>query len=276
MKNLAPYCRTLGAELRRALRGASFWVAVLAVFLWMNANTIDIWNATPKEYINVLFDLPVALFNNNLFRAMLLPIATLPFAWSYIQDRESGFHAQAIARVGRRAYVFGKSLSAAVTAFLAVLLGGILFVLGFYALGSSTYPPHPIRGFVNYWEIGMEAGIIPYILVWLSIAGSAAALAAVFSLMASAWLPNRFVALLAPLIGCYTWEILNYLGYVMLAGTPVPDSILALTAPNLIVSGQIIPDRPWISLLWTCGFLLALCLPCTALFGRKVRKELGA
>ena len=141
-----------------------------------------------------------AISNQEVLADLLLPLAALPYAWSFLQDRESGFELQAVERVGARAYGLAKLLSVGAAAFLAVAAAMFLFLAGLYAMGMETLPGYPLNN-NQYYAIASAGHVGLFYLVRITIAGLTGSLAAVFALTVSSFLSNSYVALLAPCWG---------------------------------------------------------------------------
>ena len=106
----------------------------LTVFLflawqWMNCASVmpSTFIFSQNSIVRILsYALSMGYFN------VLLPIGAVPYAWSFLQDRESGFETQAVERVGARAYGVAKVVSTGLSAFLAAAVAVVLFIAALY------------------------------------------------------------------------------------------------------------------------------------------------
>lgn len=134
-------------DLRRSLLSGAFFLTVALMLAWMCFNSAHyLFNPAMWSQISA----PKMLFNATCTSLGLAPllfaIATVPYAWSFLQDRESGFENQAVERVGFWAYGFAKVLSVALSALLGG--GGVHWPVrgGAFPAGSAGNSARPGRG----------------------------------------------------------------------------------------------------------------------------------
>lgn len=253
--------RALGVDLHRAIFSRAFLLTVLLLMGWLFFNLIfytgSMWSST-----DIVTQLRGATSGACGLAELLLAIATVPYAWSYVQDRDSGFEAQAVQRMGFRAYGFSKILSVGLSAFLSAAAAIALFLGILYARGLDVLPSHSL-GDSKYFLIIPNGGVFLYYLVRIIVTGLGAAMAAVVALAVSAVVPNVYVALMAPLLWYYICQVICF--------TFIQN---AAFDPTVILFEQYFTN-PWLNFLWVCVLLLTV----TALFGRfflwRLRKERG-
>ena len=255
--------RALRVDLRRAILAKSFFLAILLFLAWQFLNCTGIMPSTFFwSNSSIVYVLAYALTDGAAFAVQLLPIGAVPYAWSFLQDRESGFETQAVERVGARAYGVAKVVSTGLSAFLAAAVAIVLFIAILYLGGMAEFPHHPLDNSL-YYSLATEFGVLPYYLAHIVLAGLGAALAAVFALTVSAFVHNAYVALLSPLLVFYAYQIL--LGFI-------PNS--RLFSLDSILFGQPLPNAG-LSLLWAVVYLLTLMALCGRLFLWRIKKEDG-
>ena len=237
----------------------------LTVFLFLAWQWMNCASVMPSTFIfsqNSIVRILSYALSMGYFNVLLLPIGAVPYAWSFLQDRESGFETQAVERVGARAYGVAKVVSTGLSAFLAAAVAIVLFIAILYLGGMAEFPHHPLDN-SQYYSLATEFGVLPYYLAHIVLAGLGAALAAVFALTVSAFVHNAYVALLSPLLVFYAYQIL--LGFI-------PNS--RLFSLQLILFEQPLPDAGF-SLLWAVVYLLTLMALCGRLFLWRMKKEDG-
>ena len=257
--------RALTVDLRRALVSGRFLLTVGLLLLWQLFNCSGtLLSANEWTESSVVYAFNFAISNQEVLADLLLPLAALPYAWSFLQDRESGFELQAVERVGARAYGLAKLLSVGAAAFLAVAAAMFLFLAGLYAMGMETLPGYPLNNNQHY-AIASAGHVGLFYLVRITIAGLTGSLAAVFALTVSSFLSNSYVALLAPLLGFYTSQVLHSLLIPRLSAFRL----------DFVFFYQPIAGSASFSFLWSAVYLLTLTALCARLFLWRLRKEAG-
>ena len=211
--------RALKVDLHRAVFSRAFLLTVLLLMGWLFFNllfyTENVWTR-----VDIVTQLNSATSGAFGLAELLLAIATVPYAWSYVQDRNSGFEAQALQRVGFRAYGFSKILSVGLSAFLAAITSIALFLGILYARGLNVLPSHPLSESGYIWIIP-NGGVFLYYLVHAVVTGLGAAMAAVVALAVSTMVPNVYVALMSPLLWYYIYQVLCSIFFLSNAFSPV-------------------------------------------------------
>lgn len=254
--------RALRVDLHRAILAKPFFLTIFLVLAWQCLNC---FSAIPSTFLlaqsNIVYVVSCGLglgFCNEL----LLPIGAVSYAWSFLQDRESGFEPQAVERVGARAYGVAKVVSTGLSAFLAAAVAVVLFIAALYLGGLAEFPPYPLDNSL-YYSLAAEYGVLPYYLAHIAVTGLGAAMAGVFALTVSAFVQNAYVALISPLLCYYAYQIL--LGFI-------PNSRM-FSLQNILFNQPLSNAR--LSLLWAVVFLLTLMALCGRLFLWRIKKEDG-
>lgn len=258
--------RALRVDLRRAICSKVFILSAVLLLLWQFMNCINI---LPSAYfwsesntVSMVYVLNFAVTDTSAFAPLLLPIGAVPYACSFLTDRESGFEAQAVERVGTRTYGVSKVVSTAVSSFLAVTAAIVLFLGILYLGGMQELPKYPL-GNSQYYALVDEGHVYLFYLVRTVITGLGAALAGVVSMTISAFVANAYVALLAPLLIYYAYWVVQSM---------IPHS--GWFSLYAVLFGQPI-THAGLSFLWSVVFLLTLIVLCGRLFLWRLRKEQG-
>lgn len=259
--------RALVTELRRGIFSIRFLLGIMIILAW------GVFNAAEAvgTYDNAMFAGVVQLIRFGLeghqsTGPVLLAIATIPYAFSYLTEKECGFQQQAIERIGVMSYGICKAIAVFLSAFLmgAVALWvfvGVLSVLGI---------PHTVR----YEEVKDTYAVLVttmgpgwYYAVKAFLVGFVCGQAALFSLMIMSRLPNAYVGFLSPLIGYYTAEcILDLLTRI------APGPLWGVVSPARLLFVQPLSDVGF-SFLWTVLVLMALSVSFTICFILQMGKE---
>ena len=252
-------------ELYRAVCSTRFLLGVLIMLVWALFNSAE----SVKTYDHAIFASVVQLIRLGVdgresIGPVLLAISTIPYAFSYLTEKEYGFAQQAVKRIGVMTYGICKAIATFASAFLmgATALWvfiGILSVLGI---------PHTVRyGEVEHTYAVLAATIGPgwYYAAKSILVGFVCGQAALFSLMIMSWIPNSYVGFLSPLIGYYTARcVLGLLTRI------APSPFWNLVSPMQLFFGQPLPDIGF-SYLWTVLVLTAL----SVFFGIRFLLRLG-
>lgn len=144
---------------------------------------------------------------SNLNKLLVL-IAAFPFAASFCEDIAKKYTNQVVLRSSPTIYIVAKIVMCSVTSFIISFVGlGLYSIFNTINLGTginsrSVYPGYPFYDLFEKNWIGLYivALIIPFALV--------SAVYAVMGMMLSAIIPNRFVAVTAPLFMNTIMEII--------------------------------------------------------------------
>ena len=257
----------LATELRRAIFSMRFLLGVVLILGWACFHAVE----SVEHYDHAVFAGVVQLIRLGLeghqsTGPVLLAIATIPYAFSYLTEKECGFQQQAMERIGVMSYGICK----AIAVFLSAFLMGAAALWGFVGILSVLGIPHTVRYEEvkdTYAMLVVTMGPGWYYAAKSFLVGLVCGQAALFSLMILTWLPNAYVGFLAPLIGYYTVEcILNLL--IRIAS----GSFWRLVSPAQVLFGQPVQD-PRLGFLWTVLVLTGLSLFFMVCFIRKMGKE---
>lgn len=192
------FCRALKVDLRRGLVSSSFLLTVALLFVvHLCAVLPDYFSqAIPKMSWQKML---VNAHASGLTDTMMF-LGAVCYAWSYCQDRDSGFYDQAVRRVGFRVYCLSRVVAVALTAFLAGVLSDILLTLVLRAL--PELPPLSSHAAVEqalYLSVaGAHTGL--FLLLRYVHTGMVCAMVGATGLAASAFVRNTHVAVFVPYV----------------------------------------------------------------------------
>lgn len=197
---------------------------------------------------------------------VLLAISTIPYAFSYLTEKECGFQQQAMERIGVMPYGICKSIAVFISAFLMGATALWVFIGALTAFGI----PHTIR----YKEVENTYAVLVatmgpgwYYAVKSFLVGFVCGQAALFSLMIMAWIPNVYVGFLSPLIGYYIADCVH-----VLLTRIYPSPLWRLVSPMQLLFGQPLSNIKF-SYLWTVLVLMTLSVFFTLRFLLWLVKE---
>ena len=271
-RNRSGFLRALGVDLRRAVLSCRFLMTIVLLLAWM------LYNSAKPLFVNktlftsgISYVLSVAADGSLGLGMLMLSIATVPYATSYLVDRECGFDRHAIERVGFTAYSVSRVISVVLSAFLAFVIAGGLFLLGLILTGAPQVIPQP-EEYLNcvYSDLAVTVGPWCYYLVRFTLSGLTCAMAAVFSLFVTTLFPNRYVALLSPLVASYAYAPLLYIFYLIFGDQPV----FHLLNLDYVITIQVSQDNGF-SFLWAVVYQLTVIILCGRGFCHRLRKEQG-
>lgn len=260
--------RALRLELWRSLCSIRFLLAIGMMLTWLCLNAYE----AVQTYEHAVFAGIPILIRLGMDGSMstgpvMLAIAVVPYAFSYLSEQECGFYQQYIERVGVTTYGTCKAIATAISAFFM----GAFALWGFIALLSAMGIPHDVR----YDEVQSTYAVLAatvgpgwYYTVMILKTGLVCSLAAVFSLMIMAKIPNSYVGFFFPIIGYYfvdcVCSILSRYFYHPLLWNLVSVSSLFFGQGfgNLLVS-----------YLWSVAFLIIMMLFFGIFFISQLEKE---
>lgn len=260
--------RALGVELRRSVLSLTFLVGAGVMLLWMYLNCAEKLNdSVMRSFYTVADQLFFATASQGNLSPLILAIAAIPYAWSYCQDRGSGFLDQAAERVGYPMYGSAKALAVGVSAFLAFQAALALFTVYLFCLGipASSYTS-AYTG--PYTIIAAEGHFLGYYLCRAMLSGLTCVLAAEFGLMLTAYIPNPYMAFILPLLVHYMLEMLleSLSGFFQLN--------LVTILPDVILFGQPYVSEV-LSFVWSAGMMLLLSILCGRCFCGRIERGHG-
>lgn len=262
--------RALRVDLCRSVLSRAFALTVALMLAWMCCNSAHyLFDPYMWSQISAPLMLNRATCTPMGLTPLLFAVATVPYTWSFLQDRESGFENQALERVGFWAYGFAKVLSVALSAFLAATVAIGLFLLALSTLGLLESKAR-LEGAGGYLDLAASGHVVGYYLARITVTGLSCSLASVFGLMMTAMIPNVFVGLLAPLVGYYLYTVVHMILCF------ITHSVWISRAFSLdgVLFDQTF-ESPGFSLLWASVLLLTMTALCAKGFLGRLRKELG-
>ena len=205
------FLRTLRVDLRRSVISVPFIISLVILLLIQLLATIGELTNIQLAYLDWPYYLNRASTSSLQPYAILLA-ACLGYAWSYCQDKGSGFYDQAVQRVGFRAYCLSRILSVIISALLVGILSVCLFTLFLLSLnhlGTALDENYENRAvYLHLIHLGKP---VLFVCFRALHNGLVCAMAASVGLAVSAYIPNTHVAVFSPLI---LYLILNTIGKV--------------------------------------------------------------
>lgn len=271
--------RALKVDLHRSVISSSFALTVMILILWLAMNSAQY--LTSETFLR--FCLPESIVNYattsaSTFSSLVLVIAAIPYAWSYCQDKDSGFLIQAEQRIGLRIYGLSRVFSVAVSAFLAAVLAMGLFTVFVHTQFRGEESRESLANTLAYMTLVAEGNTGLYYLIRFTVTGLTCSMGAVLGLMITAYFPSVYLAYLMPLMAYYFWEIAGpwaefgwyHLVRDILCLSEKPNTGW-LSAVNVLFWQPLPDDIP--AFFLAAGELLALITLFGFLFCRKLRKE---
>lgn len=259
VNNMKKIVRAIRVDIARALFSGRFLLSIILLLGWMLFNSSHyLFDESLRADLSAANILHYATTDSVNLALLLLPIATIPYSGSYNLDYDSNFLNQAIGRVGLRAYSFSKFFVTALSSFLSAIISMVIFLFILYLLGFKFLACTIDTG--GYTILAVKGLPILYYFVRFMITGLTCSLAAVFSLMISAYVSNSYVCLMAPLVGYYLSVILLS---ILMDIFPALWSLLSLFNLSYNFFYQLSDDFLTFSITWTIVYLTTL----TALFG---------
>lgn len=193
------------AEFRRGIQTPYFLTQILLMLLCMGMNIlVDLMGDFSYCWQMLLSS---ACTRIEYFAELFLIIGAVSFAWSYNEDRATGFLRPILQRVDVWLYCWAKFLTVAILSFLASTIALILFALLVQLL--PLVPPDTTwmrEAGSNYLSFVGQGQSLSFFLARCLITGLTCSLSAVVSLAVSAWVDNLFVILMAPFLMFHIWE----------------------------------------------------------------------
>lgn len=253
--------RTLQVDLQRAFCSMNFFLAVLAMFVFLIINT-------GKEMVfaeDVLYLYTVANFQS--FAIMYVLVAALPYAASFCADWNNQFIRPLLIRISWKSYTISKVTVCALSSAAAVALGEFLYIIFFcvqYPLVDPQGNMFENSTQLSYGFLLLEGHYITYFFCHILILATAAVFFSVLALSISAYLPNVFVTMASPVIAYYFLISLSY-------NLGLPGWLDF----NAIIKGDACMSSPLLSILYTlcCIVLSSVFLGC--LFARRLKRRIG-
>lgn len=197
----------VGSELRRAFSSKAFWWTCIITFAMLVFGSM--------EYIgyrigNVLVTSWWVVYLNAIYLGMgtmltlFYPIVVMvPYVLSYRRERDSGYIHLLLLKASRKRYLVAKATAVACSAFLAMLLPNLCWILICrFALGvtDSAYDRQRHNIFFALSLYDGHPGV--YVVLWAVHIAVLGAVFAVFGLGISSVIKNRYLAILLPFCYC--------------------------------------------------------------------------
>lgn len=258
---------TLILELCRAFSSRRFVIGILMMLVWMAFNAAQQVKTHDRAvFAGVIQLIRLGLDGEFSTGPVLLSIATVPYAFSYLTEKECGFQQQAVERIDVMTYGICKAIAVFISAFL---MGATALWVFIGVLSTLGIPPA-----VRYEEVENTYAVLAatkgpgwYYVIRSFHTGLVCGQAALFSLMIMTWIPNAYVGFLSPLIGYYMADcILSLLTRI------VSSPLWSLVSPMQLFFGQPIADAGF-SYLWTVLVLAVLAVYYGIRFLLRLGKE---
>ncbi len=251
-------------DLRRSVCSIRFLVGITSMLVWMIVNIgyefLHFDNALESGAVYLLRR---ALDGSNM-GPVLLVIAAIPYATTFLSEEECGFRMEMEKRTGIYWYCVSKVIATVLSAFLLAAVSILLFL----GLLTLLHVPHVLQNesmAIYYEELSVTRSVGWYYGVKIILTGSVCSLSAMFALFISSCIPNAYASMLSPMIGYYLWNsVLNLLCPLL------PVSIIwQMISPLNLFFAQVWLGSSLLSFLWTTLFLTLL----TAFLGIRFVKR---
>lgn len=232
----------LTTEIKKAFRNRRFWVSVLIGSL---VSLLSAWNVikryleeldfrewlireSPQDYRNP--DLPIYTIYNRWIGAnygeveidiffILIPIlAVLAYAWSYHEERKSGYIRNVVLRTGRTPYFLAKYTAAFLSGCITVVIPMAANIMALSAFLPSVNPDvyYDIYNGIGPQNMGFQMFYkMPafFLIVRMLLICAVGGLSAASVVALSFFIRNKFALLLAPFLFLLTIQYLSSLWY---------------------------------------------------------------
>lgn len=240
-------------DLRRSVCSLRFLFGVFSILVWMIVNIgYELLHYDCALESGAVYLLRMALNGSNM-GPVLLVIAAIPYATTFLSEEECGFRMEMEKRTGTYRYCVSKVITTVLSAFL-LAVASILLFLGLLTL---LHIPHVLQNesmAIYYEEISVTRGISWYYAVKIILTGLVCSLSAMFALFISSYIPNAYASMLSPMIGYYLWNSILNLLFPLL-----PASIIwQMISPLNLFFAQVWLGNSLLSFLWTTLFLTLL------------------
>lgn len=252
-------------ELRRAIAGKGFWLAVALVFLMYLQDGVESLNSGHAD----VFSLYDQISTIGSLHWLVPCVGALCFAWSYLADGRTHCLLYCQMRAGTWRYCLSKVAACFLSAALSTSLGIACFLaVAYWSCGrlinfdvlAASYLPYV--GSLALYDLIGQGHYGAFLFLRIALTGMTAGFWALFALMLSAFWSNASVVLSAPAILAYFKDYL----YAWLGFEP-PVHIKTLEWCDFRTPGVAGP------LCFSLLGLLALSAVCAALFVAKVRRR---
>lgn len=261
--------RILNVELERAFRNPRYLIIIalaLACFV-IGSYRSPTLTFSPDFPLHPVNRLTINLYYGG-FSLLAALLATLPYADSFLTDREQGFLRLIVQRTQYRKYLMAKVVAVALAGGASLLLGLlVIFLLGIIAStdwSATVYSWGSLTNGVPRGPFGWLYGLHPfyYLLYLLLSTFGFGAVYALLGLAVSTIISNRYIVLAAPLVFV---QVLSFLESRSLRLTPVFNPI------NSLIPFDAYEGFLPIEQLVQTGMVLGLSLLAVLILARKSR-----
>ena len=243
--------------LYKLARSPLTYIGVLGVFAVCLANLRGLL-ITPDTTVMDRIDLFIDL---DAFRKLTVIFAAVPFTANFADEWKNRVTAYCVTRKGVKKYAASNVLLCAVTSFLALFLGILLYmlVMSFFVdfdtpgkyVGDTGYPYCELYTYGPRW-------LYPIIRVFIfSVSGS---MWCVMGLMLSAFVPNKYVAVCSPVVASYVVERITM-------QLPVKFSLYSLSVSFPLIYNSVV------TFIYTTMFFTVISAVCGFVFYFVLRKR---
>ncbi len=229
-------------ELKKAFGNKRFWIAVLVgivISLLLAWKTLERYfeemrfrqwqiQYSPDDYMNP--DLPIYTVYNrwiggsygqvelDIFFLLIPILAILAYAWSYHEEKKSGYIRNVVCRTGRTAYFFSKYISAFLAGFTAILIPMVCNLMLISAFIPAVAPDvyYDIyngimtdnMGFQMFYEMPFL-----FLILRLTLDCTVGGLSAACVVALTFFIRNKFALMLAPFLALLVIQYASALWY---------------------------------------------------------------
>jgi hypothetical protein len=188
MKNVF---RIVGVELKKELYNCKLYISLIGYILLCFYISGDYGSSDAFGLIDVMLGL-----SNTA--SLLVFIAALPSACTFVDDWENGYYKFIVSRSSSTQYIISKILTCAISTFLVSFIGFSIFgIIEYIMIGGNAYL---IDETDIFYSLVTSDYKIYYIFLRALILALLTALFAEYGLMGSAIMPNKFASMTFPLI----------------------------------------------------------------------------
>lgn len=245
------------ADCKRAIFSIGFFISVIGIWAVFFRGAKSVMAGTPD--ILSLVQYPSG--SNSL----VLLFCVLPYTMSFCSDWDSKYIRLIAARTGFLKYAISKYIACFFSSCLAMVVGMLLFILPF----TATVPlvtSNPDDLIVNITLPTLQGQLLGqgrfllYFVVYIFLRSLHNGFWATVGLCASAYIPNRFVAVFIPYIGYFALSLLTY-------QFPTWLQLSKLGTANFMLSGVAV------DILYAIFFFVMLLFAVGFLFVRTVKRR---
>lgn len=188
--------------LYRIVRNPSTYIGILGVYAicLSNLNGLMI-----NEYTTVIRRIDLFL-DLDAFRKLAVIFAAIPFTSNFADEWKHNITTNCITRKGIKKYAVSNVLLCAITAFIAVFIGIMLYMLTASCFSDFDRPDQNIYEGYPYCELLNDGPRWLYPVIRIFIFSVSCSMWCVMGLMMSAFIPNKYVAICSPVVASYVVE----------------------------------------------------------------------